>query len=137
MRIAKSFACFTLALSVAACALTGCGGGQDAQTSGAGQEQKAEAAASAKGTGTGGDSAGKYVIYRYGEGETSMDGELLKASGMDKSFLELNADHTGTFVLADAEMPIEWNDSGEISVSGAKLYSFKRAKAKRLSKRAL
>lgn len=82
-----------IALILAMC-LTGCG-------------KTAENAAGSKSDTQTAVSVEKYLIYRFGEGETSMDGELLKASGMDKSYLELNSDHTGKFVLADAETSIE------------------------------
>ena len=103
-----------IALILAMC-LTGCGKtAENAAENAAGSKSDTQTAVSVE----------KYLIFRFGEGETSMDGELLKASGMDKSYLELNSDHTGKFVLADAETSIEWNDAGEIFVSGAKLYSF-------------
>ncbi len=70
------------------------------------------------------DIAGTYMIYRFGEGETQLDGDLLKASGMDKSYLKLDSDHTGVFVLSDTETPIEWNEDGEISTQGVVLYHF-------------
>ena len=42
---------------------------------------------------------GKYVLTAYQVGETTIEGELLTASGMDQSALTLNADHTGTLLL--------------------------------------
>ena len=107
-----------IVLMLAMC-LAGCGNAAESAA-----EKAAENAAGSISDAQNPGPAEKYLIYRFGEGETSMDGELLKASGMDKSYLELSSDHTGKLVLADAETPIEWNDSGEISVSGAKLYSF-------------
>ncbi len=72
----------------------------------------------------GGNMVGKYNIFRFGEGQTAIDGDLLVASGMDKSYLELKADHTGVFVMNDAETQIEWNEDGDITTFGVKLYSF-------------
>ena len=82
-----------------------------------GKEQK-------KDSSDGGNMAGKYKIFRFGEGETAVDGDLLVASGMDVSYLELKSDHTGVFNLSGTETPIEWNEKGEISTSGVKLYTF-------------
>ncbi|MBE5856245.1 MAG: hypothetical protein E7296_01565 [Lachnospiraceae bacterium] len=68
--------------------------------------------------------AGKYNIFRFGEGETAVEGDLLIASGMDGNYIELKADYSGVYVMSGTEMAIEWNENGDISTSGVKLYSF-------------
>ena len=64
--------------------------GTGASASGSKQESKSSSEQS-----DGGNMVGKYNIFRFGEGQTAIDGDLLVASGMDKSYLELKADHTG------------------------------------------
>ena len=93
--------------------------GTGASASGSKQESKSSSEQS-----DGGNMVGKYNIFRFGEGQTAIDGDLLVASGMDKSYLELKADHTGVSVMNDAETQIEWNEDGDITTFGVKLYSF-------------
>ena len=70
---------------------------------------------------------GKYVLTAYQVGETTIEGELLTASGMDQSALTLNADHTGTLLLLQDSYEIGWTDGGDVTFSGVPLYTMTQA----------
>lgn len=66
----------------------------------------------------------RYDIVRYEANGAIYEGEMLKTTGMDDIYLELDPDMTGYLLIMGAGYDITWNDSGDIMVYGTPLYSF-------------
>ncbi len=67
--------------------------------------------------------AGRYVLYEYTGNGTTVDHDLLAQAGMGDTYLELNADGKGKFMLFETEMDITWK-KGSIKVYGTTEYTY-------------
>ena len=71
------------------------------------------------------EDVGKYMISEYTVEKTTLDLDALKASGMDKTYLELKEDGTGTLFLYDKAEPITW-EKGVVTIFETSEYTYKR-----------
>lgn len=66
----------------------------------------------------------EFWIVSYTMNRQTYDGSYLKESGMDQTYLKLNADHTGYLMLAGDGFEITWTDDGQISINDVPYYTF-------------
>jgi len=72
---------------------------------------------------------GEYGLTGYRVGDYTFSGEQLIQTGIADTTLTLNADYSGMLIIMAQEMPIGWNDAGEITVSGVPYSSIVRTDA--------
>ncbi len=93
-----------------------------AESGGVTENEKEEETSEAAGKEDTGD-AGRYVLYEYTGNGTTVDHDLLAQAGMGDTYLELNADGKGKFMLFETEMDITWK-KGSIKVYGTTEYTY-------------